>query len=226
MDYKIDIANVAYSSEYLDYRNKIIIEAYNKEYKTGEEIFENNPIKVICEYYYTNNNKYCGNYNIYKNNNLLHKYFNLDDSSVFFCEYIKYSNGRDYIFYKEDLYGYSVFEIDTENIFNYYPKATFTDNEETFIGVDIHYNINNNIFAVGGCYWACPSDVFLIKIDNPMKQFNGLINIHEIIDPGYEKYDDIDFIKWENNDIVLKIEDKEIIKITEKEYMNKIIMIK
>jgi hypothetical protein len=115
----------------------------------------------------------------------------------------------DYIFYKEDLYGYSVFEVDSKKSFNYYPAATYKKQIETFIGTDIHYNKNNNVFAVGGCYWACPGDVFLIKINNPMEQFTGIINIHEIIDPGYEKYDDIDFEKWENNDIKLKIEDNQ-----------------
>lgn len=29
-------------------------------------------------------------------------------------------------------------------------------NVETFIGTDIYFNKNNNIFAVIGCYWACP----------------------------------------------------------------------
>ncbi|MDR2478869.1 MAG: hypothetical protein LBD48_06095 [Treponema sp.] len=223
MAYKIDLANAAYSPEYMDYRNEIIIAAYNEKYKTGEETFEDNFIKVIHEYYCTSNKKYyCENSKIYKNNSLLHEYFNLDDSVGFFCEYIKYSNGQDYIFYKEDLYGYSVFEVTTKNIFNYYPRATFKDKEETFIGTDIHYNINNNIFAAGGCYWACPSDVFLVKADNPMEQFSELINIHEIIGFG----NNIDFAGWNNNDIVLKIDDEKRINITEKEYMKEMIKIK
>jgi hypothetical protein len=224
MAYKIDINNIAYSPEYMDYRNKIINKTYNEKHKTGEETFEDDCLKIISEYYCTKDKEYCEKNKIYKNNNLLHEYFNLYDQG-FFCEYIKYSNGMDYIFYKEDLYGYSVFEVNTKNVFNYYPRATFKDQEETFIGTDIHYNIKNNIFAVGGCYWACPSDVFLLKTGNPMEQFIGLINIHEIIDPGYKKYNDIDFMEWEKNDIILKVEHKEIIKITEKEYMDKIIKI-
>jgi hypothetical protein len=224
MAYRIDINNIAYSPEYMDYRNKIINEAYNEKFKTGEETFEDDSLKIISEYYRTNGNEHCSKNKIYKSNNLVHEYFNLYHQD-FFCEYIKYSNGMDYIFYKEDLYGYSVFEVNTKNVFNYYPKATFSGKEETFIGTDIHYNINNNIFAVGGCYWACPSDVFLIKIDNPMEQFSGLINMREIIDPGYNKYDDIDFIGWENSNIILEVEQKEKIKITEKEYTDKIIKI-
>jgi hypothetical protein len=224
MTYKINIDNVAYSPEYLDYRNRIINETYNEEYKTGEGKTENSDLKITHEYY-IKDEKYCEYNKIYRNNNLLHEYFNLYDQS-FFCEYVKYSNGFDYIFYKEDLYGYSVFEINTKDVFNYYPTATFKDNEETFIGLDIHYNMNNNIFAVGGCYWACPYDVFLIKTNNPMEQFSELIYIREIIDPRHHKYDDIDFVRWENNDIILKLEREEIINLTEKEYMKKIIKIK
>jgi hypothetical protein len=70
-----------------------------------------------------------------------------------------------------------------QKTFNYYPAATFKEQTETFIGTDTHYNKNNNVFAVGGCWWACPYDVFLIKINNPMEQFTEIINIHEIIDP-------------------------------------------
>jgi hypothetical protein len=100
----------------MDYRDKIIAETYNPKYKTGEETFENkNDIKIISEYYLTTDNNYCEYNKIYKNNNLLHECFNLYDQG-FFCEYIKYSNGLDYIFYKEDLYGYSAFEVDSKNI--------------------------------------------------------------------------------------------------------------
>jgi hypothetical protein len=231
MAYKIDISNVAYSQEYKNYRNGIITKAYNPKYKTNEEIFENNDIKIITEHYLSEgnmlrqDNAYCGYNKIYnKNNELLHDYFNIYDQS-FFCDYIKFSNGFCYIFYREDLYGYSVFDINNKNVFNYYPLATFKEQKETFIGIDIHYNINNNIFAINGCYWACPYDVFLIKIDDPMKEFTDLINIHEILDPGYEKYDDIEFVGWENNDIKLKIEDQTILILQEEEYKNKMIRI-
>ncbi|MHC6203051.1 hypothetical protein ACYULU_07640 [Breznakiellaceae bacterium SP9] len=111
----------------------------------------------------------------------------------------------DYIFYKEDLYGYSVFEIGTNKVFNYYPLVTFKENIETFIGTDIHYNVQNNIFAVEGCYWACPWDIFLFRLNNPMERFTEIINIRDLIDPEYKKYGCIDFVGWENNNRPIRI---------------------
>ncbi|MDR2755648.1 MAG: hypothetical protein LBC20_08065, partial [Planctomycetaceae bacterium] len=96
MTYKIDISNAAYSLEYVNRRNKTINETYNKKYKTGEEKDKNNDLEIIHEYYRTKDNNYCEYNKIYRNNNLLHEYFNLDEHR-FFCEYIKYSNGSDYV---------------------------------------------------------------------------------------------------------------------------------
>ena len=234
MGYRIDIGNIAYSPEYIDYRNDIISSAYRPENKGSEEAgqmqadwFRNNGMKMVVEEYCENEKRhYCAHTKMYKNDIMLHEYFNVYHQG-FFCEYIAYSNGQDYIFYKEDLYGYSVFEVSGKRVFNYFPASTFKDREETFIGTDIHYNAGNNIFAVGGCYWACPCGIFLVKIDNPLEQFTGLLDMHEML--GYDKYGDFDFIAWENNDLILKAqgrEGEETITVTEKEYMKNMIWIK
>ena len=232
MNYYINISNAANSQEYIDYRNDIISSAYRPENKVSEEAgqhqadwFRANGMKMVVEEYSENENEeqhYCAHTKMYKNNMLLHEYFNIYHHG-FFCEYISHSNGRDYIFYKEDLYGYSVCEVSSKRVFNYFPAATFKEREETFIGTDIHYNVHNNIFAVGGCYWACPSGIFLLKIDDPMEQFTGLLDMHEML--GYDKYDDFDFIAWENTDLLLK-EGKETLRVTEEEYMKHMIWLK
>jgi hypothetical protein len=240
MAYKIDISNVAYSPEYIDYRNAKINDTYHQKYKIDEKILDKGNIKIISEYYKNTSLEVkgyripgCINNKIYRNEILLHEYINIYDDK-FLCEYIKYNNGLDYLIYREDLYGYSVCEIGTKNTFEYFPKCSFVEPfSETFIGTNIHYNVNNNIFAVEGCYWACPFDVFLIKTNNIMEQFIGLLNIHYIIEKKKKKYDEISFVKWENNDIILKcynIETEphkdEILILKEKEYMDKIIIVK
>ena len=226
-----DLTNIAYSDEYITRKSNIIDLAYNPNNKTKEtEIIENDLKRVITEYRATHNDKkyFCAINKVYNTENtLLFEYFNLDHHS-FFCTKITYNSGKQYLFYKADLYGYSVFSIDTKETFDYYPKYE----GETFIGTDIYFNSNNSVFAVEGCYWACPVDTFLIKIDNPLEQFTQYVNTHLIIEGDYDKYDDTNFVEWIGNDLKLKccnIEAKpykdEIIILSEKEYMKKMVKI-
>jgi hypothetical protein len=226
-----DLTNIAYSNDYIEYKNSIIELTYNQNNKINEkEIVDNSLKRIITEYSTENNDKkyYCSNNKVYDENKLIFEYFNLYHHP-FFCGKIKYADEHEYLFYKTHLYGYNVFSIDMKKTFDYYPKYS-SKGGETFIGTNIYFNKNNNIFAVEGCYWACPTDTFLIKIDNPLEQFSQYINIHLIIDEDYDKYDDVNFVGWENNDIKIKcynIETKpykdEIIILTEEEYTNKMI---
>jgi hypothetical protein len=231
-----DLSNIAYSDEYTRHKEKIINLTYRPQNKTKEfELIEGALKRVVSEYkteingtnYYSSNNK------VYDNNGKqIFEYFNLYDHA-FFCEKIIYNSGKEYLFYKADLYGYNVFEISTNKTFDYYPKCSFwADGKgcETFIGTDIHFNSANNIFAVGGCYWACPVDTFLLKIDNPLKQCTLYGNTHLMLDGDYDKYDDTNFVEWAGNDIKLKcynIETKpykdEMIILKEKDYIEKMI---
>ncbi|MDR2789513.1 MAG: hypothetical protein LBB59_00820 [Campylobacteraceae bacterium] len=229
-----DLTNIAYSNEYTKLKSKIINSAYNPSNKINEiEMAEGNLKRIITEYRTNSKKYYCSNNKIYnEENKLLFEYFNLYHHP-FFCKKIAYNDEKERIFYKADLYGYNVFEINTNKTFDYFPKCSFGKNGiETFIATDIYFNPNNNVFAVVGCYWACPTDTFLVKINDPIKQFEKYINIHLIIDENYEKYDDIVFAKWERNDIKLKCYNieiepykNEIITLNEKEYTRKMINI-
>jgi hypothetical protein len=223
-----DLTNIASSNEYKEFKNKIIEIAYNDINKNKvTEVTEGDLKRIITEYRSIDKKYYCSNNKVYNKENIyIFEYFNLYHHH-FFCNKIKYKNGKEYIFYKSSLYGYNVFEIDTQETFDYYPKCSFGENSiETFIGTDIHFNEDNNIFAVGGCYWACPVDTFLVKIDDPLKQYEKYVNIHSIIDKEYENYDDIIFIRWEGNDIKLKCyktipNENEIIVLNEKQYIER-----
>ena len=228
-----DLTNFAYSNEYIELKNKIIDLAYKPINKIKESEKNNGNLKRIISEYRTEYNEkkyFCSNNKVFDEDKYIFEYFNLYHHP-FFCEKVEYNNGNNYIFYKTNLYGYNVFEIDTKNTFDYLPKCSFSEKfAETFIGTDIHFNKNKSVFAVGGCYWACPTDVFLIKIENPLEQYENYQNIHLIIDEDYGKYEDIDFIEWENNDIKLKcynIEIKpnknEIILLQEKDYMERMV---
>lgn len=78
----------------------------------------------------------------------------LDDSAAFY-QYIAHSNGRNYLLFRQDLYGYSVLDFATGEIMQYLPRAAL-EGTETFIWTEAHYNPANDMLAVGGCYWAAP----------------------------------------------------------------------
>jgi hypothetical protein len=221
---KSDLSNVAYSFEYKDYRDGIIGKTYHKGHKTDEEVFEDNNLKLLVEYYRAEGRNFCAYVKVYnRDNELLHGYFSLDDFIA--CEYIEHSNGLDYLFYKEDLYGYSVLELSTKRVFDYYPAATFKDNIETFIATSVHYNRQNNIAAVEGCFWACPWDVLLLQIDNPMERFTKMVSVGELLSQNSVEHNHINFIAWENNDIRLEVtsgEAREAIVLTQAEYRDEL----
>jgi hypothetical protein len=227
-----DLTNIAYSDEYTELKNRTINSAYSPVNKINEnEIIDGNLKRIITEYRTKDEKYFCTHNKVYSHeeNKFIFEYFNLYQDE-FFCRRIKYNNGREYIFYKADLYGYNVFEMDTQKTFDYFPKCSFVENGiETFIGTSIYFNPNNNVFAVDGYYWACPTDILLIKIDNPLKQYEKYIDIHSIIDEGYEKYDDMAFMEWEHTDVKIKCYNREIkpeiIVLKENEYIEKMIAV-
>ena len=229
---RIDLSNIAYSSEYIRYREEIINAAFKPENKRGSETINEDRVVLEIDNYLSGGEKkhYCGHTKVFTpEGKRLHEYFNLYDQH-FLCKLIEYSDGRTYLVYREDLYGYSVFEPGTDNLFNYYPAATFKDGRETFIGTNMHYNIHNNVTAVEGCYWACPSDTVLIKTGNPLEMFSSYAVLHQIIDREYDIYDGIDFVAWEHRDIKLKCynttltpPENEIKTLREDDYLGKMI---
>ena len=92
----------------------------------------------------------------------------LDDSAAFY-QYIAHSNGRNYLLFRQDLYGYSVLDFTMGEIMQYLPRAAL-DGTETFIWTEVHYNPANDMLAVGGCYWAAPYSLQLADFSNPMSR--------------------------------------------------------
>ena len=84
-----------------------------------------------------------------------------------FYSLVKHKNGKDYLVYRKDLYGYSVFDIVEKKNMDYIPKAIL-DGVETFIWCDVEYCSANNLLAVFGCYWAHPYTFMFFDFTNPM----------------------------------------------------------
>jgi len=203
---KMDLTNVAYSAEYQSKREEGIAALIRPENLTNVEHTkeENGYSRTITSYeaYHSGYNLSYSHYKVFApDGSAAHEYI-CEYGSSFFCKPITHSNDREYLVYKENLYGYSVLDIKSKEAFRYIPAASWKGGE-TFIATGISYNPANDIVAVEGCYWACPAGVFLLEIKDPMKLFSRYLDVHSLLG-DYDKYDDIDFLGWEGTDILLK----------------------
>lgn len=140
----------------------------------------------------------------------LYTWRNLNDS----CDLIyffRHANGRRYLIFRRDLYGYSILELETMRELHYIPQVSYpAEGEkfyETFIWTDCHYSLENNLLAVGGCYWAAPVSVIVLDFTNPMEEhgWENWLELEKLIDPEYEIYEDITFSAWDLEKNVLEV---------------------
>ena len=82
---------------------------------------------------------------------------------------VKHRNGRDYIVYRKDLYGYSVFDVTEGKSADYIPRESFKGGGETFIWTQADYYPVNNLLVVSRCYWACPYGYEFYDFSNPLE---------------------------------------------------------
>jgi hypothetical protein len=84
------------------------------------------------------------------------------DEDRAFVNLIHHQNGRKYLLYRQDLYGYSVMDVESGQTVDFIPKSSFIPlggkeiEAETFIWCDSKYCKTNNLLVVYGCYWGCP----------------------------------------------------------------------
>ena len=121
---------------------------------------------------------------------------------------IHHSNGNTYIAYHTDLYGISFFETDTGRSYDYIPEGQEHDisfgGGESFIVCDIFYDRDSDMLACDGCYWACPSEIFVMDFSEPLHYDPRMVNMHGELPIDYDEYDDVDFVRWEKERLVLK----------------------
>ena len=157
---------------------------------------------------------------VYKNGVEIFDYKTLNISRVYSA--FLHQNGHKYFVFTKDLYGDSVLDLNTMQVFDYFPATSFsTQNhqaEETFIWCDIHYNPENNIVAVGGCIWASSSGVILAKFTDPMKETPQI----DVYDKINTESGEINYVAWNGTDLILKMgypcDEKQIV-ISADEYM-------
>jgi len=210
-----NMKNVAYTKEYFEQYN----DYYNKTLSPGCSVTKErkelgNGISVLLKLNsYTeqsseNSQVLCGYQGsesiILRGNKEIHSYRTIHGFNH--CALFTHQNGREYLFYKRDLYGYSVFDLKTNRDFNYYPAASLPFAEtETFIWCEVFYNPVNNIIAVSGCYWACPYGIILADFTDP--QNSEYIEKHGYIEEIYHSGDcgcEYEFFAWDGTDLILR----------------------
>ncbi len=151
----------------------------------------------IGEYHYRGTEGF-----LYESDVFRTKWYCFNDSSVFY-QLISHKNEREYLIFRQELYGYSVLDIESGQIMQFYPKCSF-EGMETFIWTQVHYHPENNVLAVEGCYWACPYSVQLFSFENPMNENPKFVDIISLLDGDYDVYDELEFLKWEEGNLHLK----------------------
>ena len=138
----------------------------------------------------------------------LYRWQNLNDSGDF-CRLIHHRNGNRYLVFRCDLYGYSVLELETGRDSHYLPLESEPekreDFRETFLWTGAEYHRESGLLAVPGCYWACPTSTIVLDFTHPLTPQERWLELHEILDPGYDKYDDLIFDGWDDEkDLLLR----------------------
>ena len=126
---------------------------------------------------------------------------NINDDGEFY-QLIPHANENHYLVFREDLYGYSVLEMETGRTMHYIPEKSWPldgrQGEETFIWTNVAYDAATNLLAVWGCYWACPNSMVFLDFSDPLSEQDCgcWVEMHEIMDPDYDLFDDIEMTNW------------------------------
>lgn len=126
----------------------------------------------------------------------------IDDRAEFFS-LIRHADGKFYLVFRQDLYGYSVLELDRGRIMRFVPDA-WTLGKESFIWDGVHYLRGWDALVVSGCYWGVPNGVHLVSFAEPMSEEQRYVDVLDCIQGGYDIYEQADFAGFEGNELSLK----------------------
>ena len=97
---------------------------------------------------------------------------NLDTDGEF-CPLFRHRNGKHYLIFRTELYGYSVLEVESGQEMHYVPARVHPEEgqkaEEVFIWTGADYNPHTDLLAVTGCIWACPYSTIVLDFSCPLQ---------------------------------------------------------
>ncbi|MDG0791168.1 hypothetical protein OMP38_10010 [Cohnella ginsengisoli] len=205
--------NVAYTNEYQEHKKKFEYIFNNKfmSKETDERLLPDGQ-HILKTHYYFDDSHQVSEYNVRASKTdvldqmgrIVTELKNID-SHVDFFSMVKHSNGNNYLFFSTELYGYSVLDLSDYCTYHFIPAESFKEKKETFIWTSVLYCAQNNILAVDGCYWACPSSTYFFDFSHPTEiPLKELYNSYDM--DGEVNIDtDVVPLRWNNDGtIVLK----------------------
>lgn len=88
---------------------------------------------------------------------------------------------REYLFFKENLYGYSVLDISDGHVMHYIPAGEYN---KSFIIVQSLFCEDISAALCHGCICAAPYSVCLCDLSDPMSEPKGYLMMEDVIDPS------------------------------------------
>ena len=200
------MSNAVGGDKYKCYMDELMT-LFCEENLSGNEVVE--PMGEVGEYS-IGINKYSakiGAYNykgakccLYKGDILCKDWYCFNSDA--FYHLLRHKNGREYLIFRQDLYGYSVLDIENGELMQFFPECSLFG-METFIWTQVDYSSETDTLAVSGCYWACPYSVQLFSFEEPMSEKQKFVDIISRLDGDYDVYEELTFLKWENGDLYL-----------------------
>lgn len=143
----------------------------------------------------------------------VYEYYCFNSYSYGFNDIIHHKNGHRYYAFHVDMYGISFLDVDTLKVYNYIPEGYKHNYDrmcgESFLIYDVHYDIKSNLIAYYGTYLGMFYDVMVGDFSDPLNFNPHLISLHDILDPEYDLYDDIDFKEWKDNRLYVMCDKEE-----------------
>lgn len=134
---------------------------------------------------------------------------NLDTDGEF-CSLFRHRNGKHDLVFRTELYGYSVLEVESGQEMHYIPACVHPKEEkkteEVFIWTGADYNPGTDLLAVTGCIWACPCSTIVLDFPHPLQPQppERWLDLRHIVDPDDTRFDDIEFVRWEDRALILR----------------------
>ena len=139
---------------------------------------------------------------------------NLDTDGEF-CSLFRHRNGKHYLIFRTELYGYSVLVVESGQEMHYVPACVHPEEgqkaEEVFIWTGADYDPGTDLLAVTGCIWACPYSTIVLDFSCPLQPHppERWLDLRRIVDPDDTQFNDIEFIRWEDGLLFLLGSDAE-----------------